>query len=55
MVRPVHQPTQLIPLVHTADMDPVAHADRHALGEIDVMGNKQRATAADVEYEALVT
>ena len=53
-MRPVHQTTQLIPLVHTTNEDPVAHAERNALRQIDVMRDQERAAIADIDDESLV-
>ena len=40
MVGPMHRPTQIIPFVHTAIMNSVAHADRHAFGQFDVVSDQ---------------
>ena len=54
VVRPVHQATELIPLVHAADLNPVTHANRDSRGKIDVMSNQQRAIATGINNEALM-
>ena len=54
-MRPVHQTTQLIPLVHATNEHPVAHAEWNTLRQIDVMSDQQRATIANIDDESLVT
>jgi hypothetical protein len=53
-VRPVHQATLIIPLVNAAKADSVAHADGHALRQVEVVGNQQRLAARQLQYEPLV-
>jgi hypothetical protein len=54
VVSPVHEPTEIIPLVHTSYLDPVTDSDRHGFGEVDVMGDKQGFAIPDVQDETLV-
>lgn len=54
MMRPVHQPAQVVPLVEAADEHPIAHAERHAAREVNVMRDQQRLPLTDVDNEALV-
>ena len=51
---PVHEPAEVVPFVHSADLNPVADANWHTLGQIDVVGDKQRFTIADIQDKALV-
>lgn len=46
VVRPVHQPAKFVPLVHSAKLYSIPHPERHSLGEIDVVCNKQRIAIA---------
>ena len=54
MVRPVHQSAQIVPLVHATDVDAIAHADRDAFGQIDIVSDQQGLAIADIDDEALV-
>lgn len=40
LVRPVHQATQLIPFVHTAEPDPVTNTEWHAFCQVDIVRNQ---------------
>lgn len=53
-MRPVQESTKVIPLVHAPHVHPVAHAERHALRKIDVVGDEQGPAITDVDDEALV-
>ena len=53
-VRPVHEATLLVPLVNPAKPDPVPHADRHALRQVEVVGDQQRLATRQLHDEALV-
>jgi hypothetical protein len=53
-VCPVNETAQIVPLVHAPDMHAIAHPDRDALGQIDIVSDKQRCAVADINYEALV-
>ena len=55
VVRPVHQPAKIVPLIHTAKLDAIAHAQRHPLGEVDVVDDQQRIAACEPQDKALVT
>jgi len=37
----MHQPAQIVPLIHAAKLNSVAHSDWHAVCEIDVVGDQQ--------------
>ena len=54
-MRPVHQPTEIVPLIHSAKHDSVADADRHAFGEVDVVCDQYRAAIAQLNNKSLVT
>ena len=54
MVRPVQQAAQVVPLVQAAHAHAVAHADGHAICDVDVVRYEQRLAIADVNNEALV-
>ena len=53
-VRPVHETTEIIPLVDAAHLYPVTDAERHALGKIQVVGDQQGLPIADIDDETLV-
>lgn len=55
MVRPVHQSTEVIPLVHAANVNAVTHTNGNAIGEINVVRYQQGLAIADIDNEALVT
>lgn len=37
VVRPVHEATKVIPLVHPPKLNTVSHAERHSLREVDIV------------------
>ena len=51
---PVHETTEIVPLVHAAHLDTITHADRHAFGKVNVVRDQQGLPIADVDDEALV-
>lgn len=51
---PVHEPAQVVPLVHTPESDTVAETDRHALCNVQVVRNEYRLPAGQLHYESLV-
>lgn len=53
-MRPVHQPTEIVPLVLSAYPYAIAHTERHALGELDVVDYQERLAIADIDDESLV-
>ena len=53
-VRPVHQSAAFVPLVHAAKSQSIAEADRHPVGQIDVMSDQQRMTIAQLQDHALM-
>ena len=48
VVRPMHQPAQLVPLVQTAKFNPVTDTDRHTFGQIDIVRDQQRVPIPDL-------
>jgi hypothetical protein len=54
-VSPVDQATEIVPLIKTAHVNPVTHAQRNAFGKIDVVRDQQALTVTDIDNEALVT
>ena len=55
MVRPVHEPPEVVPFVHAAHGDAIPETDGDAPGEIEVVRDQQRLPLADVDDESLVT
>ena len=55
MVCPVHEPAEVIPLVHAAHDNAIAEADGDAFGEVEVVRDQQRLPFADINDETLVT
>lgn len=54
MMGPVNQPAQIIPLVHAPHVHAVAHPERDAFREIQVVRDEQRLAIACVDDEALM-
>ena len=54
MVRPVQQTTEVIPFVQAAHPHAIAHAEWHAISNVDVVRYEQRLAVADVDNKALV-
>ena len=54
MMCPVNQSAELIPLVHTPELDTVSESHRHPLCNVYVVSNKERLPIADIENKALV-
>jgi hypothetical protein len=50
----VHETAEFVPLVQAADVDAIAHADGHALSQVDVVGDEQCLPVADIDDEPLV-
>ena len=55
MVRPVQEAAEVIPFVQAAHPYAIAHAEWHAISNVDVVRYEQRLAVADVDHEALVT
>ena len=53
-MRPVDETAQVVPLVHAAHVDAIAHAERHAFGEINIVCDQQRPATANFDDETLV-
>ncbi len=51
---PVNEAAKLIPLKHAPNLDAITHAERHALGEVEIVRNQQRPVVADINDETLV-
>lgn len=51
---PVYEPAEVVPFVHSADLDAVSQPNRDALCQIDVMRDQQRLAIAHVDDKALV-
>jgi hypothetical protein len=54
VVSPVHQSAEVVPFIHTAKPNPVPNAKRYPVGEINVVGDKQRLPPRQLQDEALV-
>lgn len=55
VVRPVHKAAKVIPFEHSPNVHAIAHANRHAFGKFNIVGDEQRYAIADINDEALVT
>ena len=55
MVRPVHEPPEVVPLVYAAHDDAIPETDGDAPGKIEVVRDQQRVPFTDVDDESLVT
>lgn len=53
-VRPVHEAAEVIPLVDASYLHPVAHPERRAFGEVEVVRDEQGLPVAYVDDETLV-
>ena len=53
-VRPVHQAALAIPLENAAESDPVAHTDRDAPGQVEVVSNQQGLAPGQLQDESLM-
>ena len=51
---PVHEPAQVVPLVHTPERDTVAQTDRHPPCNVQVVRNEYRLPAGQLHYKSLV-
>lgn len=54
-MRPVDEPAEVVPLVHSAHINAITHAERHTAGEIDIVCDQQRPATANIDDEALMT
>ena len=55
VVGPMHESTQVVPLIHATHVHPIAHAQWDTFREIDVVRYKQRPAIACIDNEPLVT
>ena len=53
-MRPVHQPTLVIPFIQTPNANPASHAKRHPLRQIDIMCHQDGLAVSYIEHESLV-
>ncbi len=51
---PVHESAKLIPLVHAPNLGSIAHTERYAFREVEVVRNQQRPAVADIDDDTLV-
>ena len=49
------RPPEIVPFVHAAKAHPVAHANRHARGKIQVVCDQQRRLASKLQDKTLMT
>ena len=54
IVSPVHEPAQVVPLVHTAKIDTITQPDGNPSGQVYVVCNKHRLAILQSQYEPLV-
>ena len=50
----MHEATKIIPFIHATKLDAVAHSQRHAPAEVDIVGNEQRVAVGQLYDEALM-
>ena len=50
----MHQPTEVIPLVDAAKMQPVAQSDGYPLRDVGVVGDQERLAVPQADDETLV-
>lgn len=55
IVCPVHQAAEFIPLVHAAKLHPIAHAQRHTPGQVDVVRNQQALPIRQSQNKSLMS
>lgn len=53
-VRPVHEPTLIVPLEDAAKTDAIAQPHRHAARQVEVMGDQHRLPARQLHDKPLV-
>ncbi len=51
---PMHETTEVVPLVHAAESNAITQPDGDASGQVDIVGNQQRLTVTELYHEALV-
>jgi len=52
---PVHEAAQVIPFIHAPNLHAIAHTNRNAFGQVDVVCDEQRYAVTNIEDETLVT
>ena len=52
---PVNEAAEVVPLIQATHLHAIAHAERHALCEVEVVCDQQGLPIADVDDETLVT
>ena len=55
VVGPVNQAAEIVPFIHAAKRDPIANADRHALGQVNIVSNQHGLPVAHVQDKSLMT
>ena len=55
VVGPVDQPAQVIPLVQAPQLDAVAEAYRHPIGQMDIVRDEHGLPATHIQYEPLMS
>ena len=51
---PVHESTEVVPLIEAAHIDTVSHSNRDAFGQFDIVCDQERLSIANVDDEALM-
>lgn len=51
---PVHKPAEVIPFVHSPNLDAVSQSNRDAFCEIDIVCDEQRLSTSNIKDETLV-
>ena len=51
---PVHEPAQLVPLVHAAKINTITQPDGNPSGQVYVVCNKHRFAILQLQYEPLM-
>ena len=52
---PVNQPAEIIPLIHTPELDTVSESHRHTFCNVYVVSNEERFPIADIENKVEAT
>jgi len=55
MVCPLNQAAPLVPLVHPAKTDFVAHPERNSVSNVNIVSNQQRLPVPHVKHKPLVS
>jgi hypothetical protein len=54
VVRPVHQPAEIVPFVNATELHTVSHSDRYTLRDFDVVSDQYGSPVPLLDDEALV-